>query len=179
MVSSLIDEDTRWWKVNIIHSLFLPSEAEAILRIPLSFTLPEDKLIWTRNKKATNSQECLLHSSKHGHHKHGRGMFLKHTWFQFVEKDMAPIIPPKVRIFAWCACLNALPTKLNLHQRGMNTSGFCPLCDKELELPPYALLHCSHAKHTWSCWHSCPKDPSAWSQDISDLALKLIDKGTP
>ena len=53
MVSSLIDEDTRWWKVNIIHSLFLPSKVEAILRIPLSLTLPEDKLIWTRNKKAT------------------------------------------------------------------------------------------------------------------------------
>ncbi|KAL0016932.1 hypothetical protein SO802_004001 [Lithocarpus litseifolius] len=53
MVSSLIDEDTRWWKVNIIHSLFLPSEAEAILRIPLSSNLPEDKLIWIGNKKAT------------------------------------------------------------------------------------------------------------------------------
>lgn len=88
-------------------------------------------------------------------------------------------IPPKVRIFAWCACLNALPTTLNLRRLGMYTSGFCPLCDKALESLSHALLHCSHAKHTWRCWHGCATDISAFSQDISDLALKLINKGAP
>ena len=51
MVSSLIDPDTRWWKIDSIKALFLPVDAEAILKIPLSFNLPDDRIIWIGNKK--------------------------------------------------------------------------------------------------------------------------------
>ena len=45
MVSSLIDPNTRWWKAEVLHATFLPFEVDTILRIPLSYNLPEDKLI--------------------------------------------------------------------------------------------------------------------------------------
>ena len=51
MVSSLIDEETRCWKMDRIRSFFLPFEAETILNIPLSYNLPEDKIIWVGNKR--------------------------------------------------------------------------------------------------------------------------------
>ena len=51
MVSSLIDNDTKWWKVDVVRSIFLPFEANTILKIPLSYNLPEDSLIWIGNKK--------------------------------------------------------------------------------------------------------------------------------
>ena len=51
LVSSLIDEDTKWWKVHTIKDLFLPFEASTILKIPLSYNLLEDKLIWVGNKR--------------------------------------------------------------------------------------------------------------------------------
>ena len=51
MVSSLINEDTKWWKVHTIKDLFLPFEASSILKIPLSYNLPKDKLIWVGNKR--------------------------------------------------------------------------------------------------------------------------------
>lgn len=51
MVSTLINEQTRRWKANVIRSLFLPFEADIILNIPLSYILPEDKLIWVGNSK--------------------------------------------------------------------------------------------------------------------------------
>lgn len=50
MVSSLIDEDTRHWKADIIRSLFLPLEAKTILNILLSFNLPDDSIVWVGNK---------------------------------------------------------------------------------------------------------------------------------
>ena len=50
MVSTLIDEDTKRWKVDTIKSLFLPFEVETILNILLSYNLPEDKIIWVGNK---------------------------------------------------------------------------------------------------------------------------------
>ncbi|XP_065625688.1 uncharacterized protein LOC136065853 [Quercus suber] len=53
MVSSLIDESTKWWKPKLVKSLFLPFEATTILRIPISYSLLEDNLIWIRNKSGT------------------------------------------------------------------------------------------------------------------------------
>ena len=46
MVSALINLKTATWKSNIIHEVFLPFDVEAILSIPLSPTLPADRLIW-------------------------------------------------------------------------------------------------------------------------------------
>ena len=51
MVSALIDKETRRWKTDLVKSLFLPFEANTILNIPLSYSLPDDKIIWMENKK--------------------------------------------------------------------------------------------------------------------------------
>ena len=51
MVSSLIDEDLRCWKVEKVWRFFLPFEAETILNIPLSYSLPEDSVMWMGNKR--------------------------------------------------------------------------------------------------------------------------------
>ena len=53
MVSSLIDEDKKWRKANAIKALFLPFEANSILKIPLSYNLPNDELIWVGNKRGS------------------------------------------------------------------------------------------------------------------------------
>ena len=51
MVLSLINEDTKRWKANRVRALFYPFEAETILKIPLSYSLPNDSIIWLGNKK--------------------------------------------------------------------------------------------------------------------------------
>ena len=45
IVSSLIDENSKWWKLDLVKSLFLHFEANEILKIYLSHSLPEDSLI--------------------------------------------------------------------------------------------------------------------------------------
>ena len=55
MVSSLIDQEMRWWKANVIRELFLPFEKEIILKIPLSQNFSEDNLIWIWNKRGVFS----------------------------------------------------------------------------------------------------------------------------
>ena len=61
MVSSLVDNDTKWWKVDVVRSIFLPFEANTILKIPLSYNLPEDSLIWIGNKKGTFTVKSTYH----------------------------------------------------------------------------------------------------------------------
>ena len=51
MVSALTNHETRRWKVKLIRAVFLPFEADTILNMPLSYNLPEDKLIWTSNRR--------------------------------------------------------------------------------------------------------------------------------
>ena len=51
MVSSLIDEETRHWKVEMVKRFFLPFEAESIINIPFSYNLPDDSIIWLGNKR--------------------------------------------------------------------------------------------------------------------------------
>lgn len=51
MVSTLIDRDTKRWNADLVRSIFLPFEANAVLNIPLSHNLPDDKIIQVGNKK--------------------------------------------------------------------------------------------------------------------------------
>ena len=46
MVFALINLETATWKSNIIHEVFIPFDAEAILSIPFSLSLPANRLIW-------------------------------------------------------------------------------------------------------------------------------------
>ena len=45
MVSELIDQDLHCWNNNLVRSFFEPSEALNVIRIPLFFKQPEDKII--------------------------------------------------------------------------------------------------------------------------------------
>ena len=61
MVSSLIDTDTKWWKVDLLSAAFLPFEADTIRKISLSHNLLEDKIIWIGNKKGEFTVKSAYH----------------------------------------------------------------------------------------------------------------------
>ena len=61
MVSALIDENSRRWKVDTLKSLFLPFEVNTILNIPLSYSLPKDKIIWVGNKRGEFSMKSAYY----------------------------------------------------------------------------------------------------------------------
>ena len=146
MVSALIDHETRW-KFELIQDMFLPFEADTILNMPLSYNLLEDKLIWTGNRKGDftiNSEyyiACsLVEAEETSESSSGdpRTPFWKKIWHLK--------IPSKMRIFVWRACMNGLPTRLNLSKRWVNISPMCPICDQELETTTHALIQCELAK---------------------------------
>ncbi|KAK9993760.1 hypothetical protein SO802_023463 [Lithocarpus litseifolius] len=55
-------------------------------------------------------------------------------------------IPHKVRHFAWRACREALPTKVNLKKRKVLTNDSCEWCKVKLETAGYALWGCPKAQ---------------------------------
>ena len=61
MVSALIDPLTKWWNVSLVKTSFLPFEVDSILRIPLSYSMPKDKLIWLGNKRGEFTVKSAYH----------------------------------------------------------------------------------------------------------------------
>ena len=74
-------------------------------------------------------------------------------------------IPPKVRIFAWKMCMNAL-------------CEICPACGKEPESILYVLVKCEVAKRVWRCWVDGPVDLLNVNMDVIDIAMQIFDFGT-
>lgn len=52
MVESFLVRKSGGWDINAVRNNFLPYEAEVILGIPISPSLPEDKLIWAWSKNS-------------------------------------------------------------------------------------------------------------------------------
>ena len=83
-------------------------------------------------------------------------------------------IPPKIRIFMWKACENALPTMQNLRKREVATDGVCPICGNEAKSICHALFKSNFAKNVWSRWKKCLIKICAENQDFVDVALGLF-----
>lgn len=61
-------------------------------------------------------------------------------------------IPLKMTAFAWKACYNRIPTKLNLSSRNIlpsNSSATCPFCSTEDETTDHLLFRCSFSQKVW------------------------------
>ena len=88
-------------------------------------------------------------------------------------------LPAKIRIFAWKACLDRLPTRLNLAKRGVRVEAECPLCEKAMESTSHALIYCDELCEVWWNWQDCPINLLVGNTCLVDLALKILDVGSP
>ena len=151
MVSALINQDTKHLKADLVKRTFLPFEADTILSIPLSYSFLDDKLIWIENKRrefSVRSAYYIAHPIVKTNHESESSTGDPQTplW----KKVWHLNLPAKIRIFAWQACINALPTMQNLRVRGVNTDGRCLICDQCNENASHAVLDCDTPKLVWS-----------------------------
>ena len=87
-------------------------------------------------------------------------------------------IPPKVHIFAWKMCMNALPTFVNLQRRGVKLCDFCLACGKELESTLHVFVKCEVATRVWRCWVDSPVNLLNVNMDIIDITMQIFESGT-
>ena len=115
-VSDLID-----WRVNQrdrdkIYTTFNHFDAEVILRIPLSRRQVQDRVVWmhcSNGKYAVKSGywvACMLAEDAIGREEYSEQSEDSRVWSQLWKLR----VPNKIKIFGWRACLNILPSKVNL-----------------------------------------------------------------
>ncbi|KAL5781697.1 hypothetical protein ACOSP7_006726 [Xanthoceras sorbifolium] len=135
-VSALLQEPG-FWHVDIVMRYFIHEEADLILSLPLSLHPRRDSFLWHFDSRGLFSvrsaykvalglqQESLASSSK------GALEVWKHLW----KFD----VPNKIKVFAWRACKEILPTNLNLSKKGIPVSYLCSFCGLTSESSDHAL----------------------------------------
>ena len=150
MVSTLIDCDSRRWKVDLVKSLSLPFEARTILNIPISYNLPEDKIIWVGNNRGVFTVKSAYYVALNIVKSFEEGECSYNDPREFLWKKLWHLhIPSKIKIFAWRACVDALPIMVNLQKRGIGDCDLCPCCGVESETLFHSIINCEVARRVW------------------------------
>lgn len=105
-------------------------DIKSIRSIPLSFYDKSDALKWMCTKFGVYSVKSGYFISKQ--HSHCPAIFQPSS-SSFISRKLwnqvwKGCFSPKVRVFMWKVCSNALATKLNLYKRNCSTTSLCPIC---------------------------------------------------
>ncbi|XP_019177676.1 PREDICTED: uncharacterized protein LOC109172888 [Ipomoea nil] len=117
MVTDLINSDQGIWNQDLISQIFIPRDAELILRTPVCVEFNDD-WFWMGDIRGA-------YSVKNGYRRLGK----INTPCDAVWNNIWKLqVPPKWRIFLWRAISNALPTITNLVRRRVEIPNVCPAC---------------------------------------------------
>ncbi|KAF5447221.1 hypothetical protein F2P56_032789 [Juglans regia] len=149
-VVELINEETKQWNRGLVVFVLGNEAAEVVHKIPISVTRARDRLIWMGTKDGQFTVKSAYHKQKElrelhkGQTSHRAKRFKDWTGFWKLQ------IPNVTKIFMWRACLESLPTRLNLYKKKIVDSPLCPICCREEESATHALWSCSSAIDVWS-----------------------------
>lgn len=179
-MSELIDWSAKLWDRQLLELKFHRDEAEAISRIPLSRRHTNDALFWLHSTEGVYSVKTGYHLARElkkemdvlgeGSVPLGRCMVWGKLWKLH--------IPNKVRIFAWLACHDILPTRVKLARQRITEDDTCPLCKRAAETAIHAVWECSVAQDVWAgCVRQLQKSVGG-QLDVLQLVEELLKKLT-
>ena len=141
-VTSLIDQETRQWRIGFIKEIFPPHEDQTILSIPPSHRFPPDRIVWAQTPKGifsvSSAYKVSLSINGNTAATHSGPLDAQNTRL-FWRTLWRLHIPNKLRSFAWRACKSVLPTKVNLCSRKILTDPTCEDCGLDAETNGHVL----------------------------------------
>lgn len=136
-VSELIDENTHSWKADLVKELFVATDVDSILSIPVSTQGVLDRGLWhfTANGAFTvRSAYYVAKSLNYCRRSTERGETSSTSPCNSGWKDVWKIpASNKVRHFIWRCLHNAIANFANLQGRHLDINPLCPKCHKEHE----------------------------------------------
>ncbi len=120
----------------------------------LSKRSSSDRLIWTGtsngNFSVRSAYHLLLHEQERMLESSSRGLGESQQLWTAIWSAK---VQPKIRVFMWRACLDILPTRTKLFDRGILSSFSCQWCEEDPETSSHVLWQCDFAQRVWS---ACP-----------------------
>jgi len=139
-VSDFITPEKQWDTAKL--QQYLPPDLiQRVHSIPLPYSNVTDSFCWG----LTGSGEFSIKSATWKAHENLG--YIQPPWqFKWIWKLD---VMPKIRIFTWQLCHNALPVKDTLFRRGLQIDPLCPICLAEIEDIDHLFGHCSMANQVW------------------------------
>lgn len=148
VVADLLDSSNAEWKADLITTLFDAQVSEVILNIPINPSLLNDQLVWTATSSGDYTVKSYYHyvsSTQHTPLNIASSSY--QNPIQLWRKIWHMKIAPKIRVFMWLACKNAIATKANLYQRHISPNPYCTLCNHNVpETIKHLFFFCTHYK---------------------------------
>lgn len=145
-VAVLIDNENKW-KPDLIQSMFLKEDAEAILSIPLPRRKRKDQVIWHYDKKGEYSVKSGYQVALNMKFPDPPGCSRSNDSKWSIIWKLS--LPEKIKIFVWKATKNLLPTAENLCKHGIVQEAHCKRCGNRVENILHVLVTCKAAKKVW------------------------------
>ncbi|KAL9426467.1 hypothetical protein AB3S75_033282 [Citrus x aurantiifolia] len=170
LVAELINAE-HGWNEGLIHRHFATIDAEAIVKIPLPRRPREDEVIWHFNRKGQ-------YSVKSGYQIALNLKFPARPTSSAAKQNQWNSIwlltlPEKIRIFAWRAAKNLLPSAENLWKRKVIQEPVCQMCNNKLETVFHALVGCKVVQKIWKITRFEDDLKDCVDQDILSLLIGL------
>ncbi|XP_074266422.1 uncharacterized protein LOC141589691 [Silene latifolia] len=146
VVAELMNTTCSGWNTELISSLFLPFECERIKNIRVSELKPEDTWYWVAEKDGIFSVKPAyrrLAGEKEALDFGGVSNGDNEKWLWKVP------VWPRVKLFFWQLCNEALATRANIAIRVRGECSFCSLCNSFLESSVHLFRDCPIAKRVW------------------------------
>jgi len=120
-VAELLNMQTHDWNIPLLHNLYDESIVQEILAIQVRPVYVRDKLIWTATTDGDYTVKSGYHAIKNAEvTKNQHTTICSYQTSAILWKQLWKLkIEPKVWVFLWSLCHNALPTKANLYHRRM------------------------------------------------------------
>ncbi|KAK0575862.1 hypothetical protein LWI29_008303 [Acer saccharum] len=147
-VADLIDRVQMGWNFTKLNQYLLPIDRSVIASIPVSRLGGKDFLAWHYDNKGRYTvrsgyrlaiQEKIQESSSNS--------ASSRKWWTALWNLH---IPPKVRIFIWRVCLNAISSRVNLFKRKVVDNNLCMRCKLGAESSDHAIFGCTDSRKVWS-----------------------------
>lgn len=192
MVCELIDADTKSWDRMKVLDNFVNQEAQQILDIPLSWRLPDDKLMWHWEKDGQYSVRSAYHNLKSLNDQNNPESSV--TSDQGLWKAIWKLkVPNCVRNFLWRLAKLILLTRGRLEKKSISLDTICPLCYSEKESREHLFMLCPLVQQIWfasplglhiphnvnllSWLQSWLKSPNIYAAQLFDITLWRIWRG--
>jgi hypothetical protein len=178
-VADLINQEDHSWKEDMVRNIFMPYDAQEILKIRLPRYDQEDFISWTPDKHGLftvkSAYNLALDLRNNSPPNSSNSLNGDRGLWNTIWKSKAP---QKVKIFTWKLATNSLAVQTNRSRRLPNIMPTCSICGREDETGYHATMNCTKALQlrqaltkTWSL-------PSEHELTFTgnDWVLVLLDK---
>ncbi|KAK9924950.1 hypothetical protein M0R45_033291 [Rubus argutus] len=152
-VGDIINQQSHNWIHPVISELFSKAEVELILKIPLSHSTAEDRLIWhfdTKGRFYVKSGYHIARITEDLKNQAFSSSGRSNLGMPFWNRIWHACIPPKVRVFIWRLIRGVLPTRVALNKKVKLPDNHCVFCNNHAETDIHVFMQCKAIKTFWS-----------------------------